>query len=278
MKTKIFTSSTCGINYITTKTEIEILPNIISYGDEKYYDCIEINADIYYSRSKYESDNNVHIFAVENDRFEIIISNLKEKGYDNFLFIINESEKEYFDLLDKYKDDNRFNVIKTKLYLYPLAYTLVNIEKYFLENFDMNKINEYISNMENRFKIYFYVPSNNIIEGISDNQNQLFLSKYKDKGLLYDGTKDGLLYLKKYKNRNPYNYMIKAYIQEAKEYKIIPFILYSKNRYSAHINNILKELEEYKNIIITPLSIAYGLELGNETIGLGFIIDDIELN
>ena len=144
MKTKIFTSSTCGINYITTKTEIEILPNIISYGDEKYYDCIEINADIYYSRSKYESDNNVHIFAVDNDRFEIIISNLKEKGYDNFLFIINESEKEYFDLLDKYKDDNRFNVIKTKLYLYPLAYTLVNIEKYFLENFDMNKIKKSI--------------------------------------------------------------------------------------------------------------------------------------
>lgn len=274
MKTRIFTSSSSGINYIKSKNNICVLPNIISYGDESYYDLTEIDPDRFYARKQFDSEK-AHINAVDRDKFEEIIERNKRLKYDNFIFIFNEYETDYFKLLDRYKNEN-FIVIKTKLYLYPLIHCLIEIDKMVKKEFDLDAIKAFITNSESNFKIYFYVPNKDLSRIITaDPKYDPVARAFKEeKGILYDGTKDGLMLLKKYKNKHAYEYMIKAILQEMKDYNTIPFILYSSNINSLFVDVALEKIKpNHKNTGLYPLSIEFGNELGIGAIAVGFIIE-----
>lgn len=280
MKTKFIVSSSSGLNYITHKSNIEVLNYYIYFnGFENYEDFKELKYDEFYTRLRYDLNSEITFKDLDYEKFDSIIKKSFESGYDNIILIINEKETRLLEFINSYKTkmpEANIDVIITNLYLYPLAYGVIESEKIYSKDNDINEIFELIKSLEDKFKMYIYVPEKTLYQEISSIEYDEDVINVKS-GLLYDSNKDGELLLKKYKNNMPFKYMLEAFIKEISGIDVIPFILYtdSNSRFVSLIKKKLLALNLIKNekeVISGYIDSKFGVKYGPNSLVLGFIM------
>ena len=231
--------------------------------------------DFYIRLSNDESAKPTFSYA----NFEVVqqrINKLLQEGFDRIVFIVSEySLAERDDIKFFIERENLENVyiIKTKLFLYPLVHAIKKINEGFKIDGDVNKLENDLHDLEGTFKMHFYVPEHDVLPTISKFEFDEDLFNLK-KGLLYDGDKNGVILMKKYKNNYALQNMIEAFFKETSYINYIPFILYT-NKYSKFISAIENAiLSRNPNVKIEKniLSPYIGNAIGLNTIVLGFIM------
>ena len=277
MKTRIFISSKTNLNYIRHDSSIEVLNDIIEfYPYEKYEDFNELNDYDFYIRLKNDSlakpDFKTMSYDSLNQRIEKAIKN----NIDVIVFVINENEYSLIELIERLIEDRKkLNIvlIKTKLLLYPLDYALLEANKTFKENGDIEFLKEKLKDIEDRFKFYIFTPDKDLIPSISKIEFDEDILNIR-RGLLYDCNKDGIMPIKRYKNRYPFDYLVKSMSIEIKNADVIPFILYT-NEYSKYIDLLertIKGIKEKCKIVKEVLPAYYVNLYGINSLIVGFIL------
>lgn len=276
MKTKFFVSGSSGINYIKHKSDIDAINSYIMFNEqEEYQDYTEMNSKEFYIRLTNDLTARPKIIAPSFDEVNTIISDVFNNDYTNIIFIINDFDVDLINMITRYKDlhkDQEIDLIITKLYSYPLAYASIEAEKIYNKEFDIEHVFSYIKKLEADFKMYIFIPEQEILQGVYTIDYDLDIINQKF-GNLYDGNKDGVIHLKKYRNNRPFEYMIQAFIKETENLDIVPFILYT-NEYSRYLDVLNKKIKnainkKVENYYLTP---KYGSIYGPTALVLGFII------
>jgi len=277
LKTRIFVSSRTNINYVKHDSSIEVLNDIISFHSyEDYVDYVDMNDQDFYIRCKNDSTANPTFSSIPYDYLILRIEKAVKDKVEKIVFIINDNE---FELIKKIEDaiseknDLDITLLKTKLLLYPFDYAVLEANKEFKKDGDIEKLEAKLKDVEDRFKLYFFSPERDILPNISkiDFDDDVLGEK---RGTLYDCNKSGVVLLKKYKNRYPFEYLLNAIIKETAYLNVIPFIHYSDQ----HSKFVYKLEKEYLNkkpntkIIKEVLPAYYGNIYGINTLVIGFIM------
>ncbi len=277
MKTRIFISSKTNINYVKHDSSIEVLNDKISfYSYENYIDYVEMKDFDFYIRCKNDPTAMPSFESPTYDEILFKINNAIEENVTDIAFIINENE---LDLIKTIKDaidekiDINVRLIKTKLLLYPLDYAIVKANEKFKEDGNFESLEETIKDIEDKFKLYFFSPVKDVVPTISKIEYDDELLEIRN-GSLYDCNKDGIMLIKKYKNRYPFAYLISALQKELTYIDVVPFILYTDS-YSKYVEKIEKTILAIKSdaeIVKEVLPAYYGNLYGINSVVVGFIM------
>ena len=279
MKTRIFISSKTNLNYIRYDSSIEVLNDIISfYSYEEYDDFIDMNDNDFYIRCKNDSLAKPTFKCMSYDDLVKRIDKAIIDKVDKVVFIINENEKELIELIEKIIDEDRYpdiSLIKTKLLLYPFDYALLEANKSFKKDGNIDELTKKFKEVEDKFKLYIFTPEHDILPTISKIDYDEDILEVK-KGVLYECNKDGVVLLKKYKNKYPFDYLVKSITTEIAGVDVISFILYT-DAYSKYIEVLEKQINALKvgdKIIKEVLPAYYGNMYGINSLIVGFIVKE----
>lgn len=276
LKTRIFISSKTNINYVRHDSSIEVLNDKISFHPyEEYMDYVDMKDYDFYIRCKNDLTANPCFGTIPYSDLILRINKAKDDKVDVIVFLINEDEIELIktveDVIDE-KIDIDIKLIKTKLLLYPFDYALLEANETFKKDGNIEEFEKNIKYYEDRFKIYFFSPEKDVLPTISKIEYDDDLLEIR-KGTLYDCNKNGVILLKRYKNKYPFDYLVKAIKKEIEDIEIIPFILFT-DIYSKYVDKLEREIKSVNKVTVIKegLPAYYGNLYGINSIAVGFII------
>lgn len=278
MKTKIFVFSSSGLDYISHVPQITVIPDVItSMYNEDYYEGNELTPLQHYERLRNDKYYNPTISTVDSDYVNELIDTALANSYDRFVFFINDNDiVNYSPCVSKISEERReldITILRINALSYPLAHLVIEVEKKLRANENLDEIISFVNSYRNSFKIYFYAPKENVLPSVKriDFDDDVIASSTYGKVFLYDGN---LIELKKDIKESNLEMLLNNYVNDVKDSKVIPFLLYT-NKYSLY-NEVLerKLLSIYpriKSIKSFQVPIMLGSKVGNNAIGIGFV-------
>ncbi len=278
MKTKIFVFSSSGLDYISHVPQITVIPDVITsmYG-EVYYEGNELTPIQCFERMRNDKYFNPTPSVVDSNYIEKQINSALSNSYDRFIFLVNDNDiVNYSKSVATVVEERReldITVLRVNALSYPLAHLAIEVEKMVRANENLDDVISYVNSYRDSFKIYFYSPKENVLPSIKriDFDDDVISSSTYGKVFLYDGN---LNEMKRDLKESNLEMMIKHYVEDVTDSKVIPFLLYS-NKYSLY-NEVLerKLLAIYpriKSIKTFQVPIVLGSKVGHNAVGIGFV-------
>lgn len=280
MKTKIFVCSNSGIDYIKHSPNISSVPIVYIFNnDEEYIDYVNLTADAFYNRKKY--DNLISV-DYSSSQYHFVNEKVKEAiaaGYNQILFLL--SSKHYSNLfvtasivLSENKEV-KSAIYDSNLFAYPLAYMAMKANEMFESGMKMEAVLNRLDIYKKNQNIFIFEPTKD--DEYSDNFERFF--RYGKCYSILNGrvvkmnvpVKDSLVKI------------FGDYSKQIDGLDVVPFILTTdlNSRYVNILMNGILDIDptkssgkNYKKIPVCFIPPTVGMELGNNLVGIGYIIDD----
>ncbi len=279
MKTKIFISSSSGLDTIPHQTSITVIPDVLVFsGDESYLDGVELNGEGLYQRLRNDKTAKVAIMPQKYTYIEDLLKNAIKNNYERFFFILStKSNVDYSRLYERIKEDySDFDILiyRTNTYAYPMAYVAITADKLFKDNLDLPLIYSKLDSISDNYKLYFFSPQEDVYKPIKRIDFDEDIINQAQVGVLSIVDKHGILNVRRIKNKLPLEQLLGNFLDDIQNISVIPFIIYT-NRYSAYAevieNRIMDFYPKLKGIKRYLLPSSFGNFLGMYSVGVGYI-------
>ena len=284
MKTKIFVCSNSGIDYIKHSPNIDSIPIIYVFNNgEEYIDYVNLTADAFYNRKRFDNLISVDYASAQYHYVNEKVKGAIAEGYDQILFLL--SSKHYSNLfvtasivLAENKEV-KSAIYDSNLFAYPLAYMAMKANELCEKQVGLNEVLDRLEILKKNQNIYIFEPTKN--DDYSKNFEKYF--RYGRCYSIFNGrvvrmnipTKDSLVKV------------FGEYSRQIDGMEVCPFVLTTdlNSRYvNILINGILDidptkaNTKNYKKIPVCFIPPTVGMELGDNLVGIGYVIDDNLLN
>ena len=237
MKTKIITTSSSSLNYLSVPHNVAVIPDIISYSkNEEYYDYVEIQSEVFFNRLKMDF-NKPNVIPNSKEYIREIIEQLQEAEYDQILFILPMNTIiNYVPQIELVMSDINipFIIYQTSLIGYPLANLIQEADEKLKEGVDIHDVVKLLDVIALNSNIFIFSPFNDLLTSISRIELDDDIIEYDKQGRVYTINTSNLVEIKKDKKSYPFSVMINTFIKSVENKPSLPFIMYS-SRLSAYI-------------------------------------------
>ena len=272
MKTKILVSSDSGIDYMSHPYSVQSLPSLIKFFDiEKYFDFIDMSAEKFFNRLRYDSKVKPEIVPMDLEFIQNDI-NIALESYDNVLIIVSNF-LDYTLLFNELKNvyQEQINFYKTDATGYILSTMAIECDKALKENKSFDEAFKLMENIYNNSAMLILNPLVDI--SISENVDEDKRVEEKRKSRLVIVEPQNEIEIKD-RDRDFIVSMIKQYLDRVAEEYVMPFIMYS-SKYSYYLKLIESKLliihKRYKSIKKIPASPNLGMKYGSNIVIIGYI-------
>ncbi|MCR5112375.1 MAG: DegV family protein [Acholeplasmatales bacterium] len=276
MKTKIFVSSSSGLDYISHAPTISVLPDRIVFSSvEEYEDYAELKAPEFYTRLKYDNEAKPKILAAQYDSINKMIDQALKYKYEAFVVILNKFDDKYYDVIKKIiekRPEINLTIIGTSLLSYPLALGAIAADKMIKAGKTYPEVEQMLANRSDTFGIYFFSPDEDILPSIMKIEYDEDIELSGTNANSYIADQNGITLVKKNKKVYPYQQLIRLFFDAIKDKETEPFILCT-DEYSMYAKTMEKRLEseypgkEIKKYYLTP---EFGCQLGCNVVAVGY--------
>ena len=284
MKTKIFVCSNSGIDYIKHSPNIDSIPIIYVFNNgEEYIDYVNLTADAFYNRKRFDNLISVDYASAQYNYVNEKVKSAIAEGYDQILFLL--SSKHYSNLfvtasivLAENKEV-KSAIYDSNLFAYPLAYMAMKANELFENQVSLNEVLDRLEILKKNQNIYIFEPTKN--DDFSKNFEKCF--RY---GRCYQ-ILNGRVVRMKVPTKDSLVKIFGEYSRQIDGIEVCPFVLTTdlNSRYvNILINGILDidpskaNTKNYKKILVCFIPPTVGMELGDNLVGIGYVIDDNLLN
>ena len=283
MKTKIFVCSNSGIDYIKHSTNIDTIPIIYTFNNgEEYIDYINLTADAFYNRKKYDNLISVDYTSVEYSFVNEKVKKAITEGYKQILFLL--SSKHYSNLfvtasivLSENKNI-KSSIYDSNLFSYPLAYMAMKANEMFEKGLSMDEVLAKLDIFKKNQNIFIFEPK------LKDEYSNVFEKNFRS-GKCYS-ILNGRVVKMNVPVKDSLVKLFADYSRQIDGLDVIPFVLTTdlNSRYVSILTNGILDIDptkssnpNYKKIPVCFIPPTVGMELGNNLVGIGYIIDDDSL-
>lgn len=275
MKTKIFVTSDSGIDYISHPYSISSISSLIKFFDaEEYYDFIDITAEKFFNRLRYDSKSTPKIktIGIEYIRNDI---NTALESYDNVLLIINNF-LDYNDIIQGLKKDyaKQIDFYITNATGYVLSNMAIECDKALKEEKTLKEAKKIMDDVYKNSATILMSPQNDISNFIIMDEETRVNMHPKAKIHYFDSTEEYEI-KEREKDKDIVVIMISKYLDSIKDKAVVPFIMYS-NKDSYYLKLIESKLllihKRLRTIKKLPISPNLGLKYGKNIIAIGYVL------
>ena len=281
MKLKVFISSSCGIEKVTSPT-ITILQNeIVFNGIETYRNTNEMSFESFIDRVNLDRMAKPEISFCKRELIELEIKKSLDDGVDIFLFLIPSSIVSYFEpiIVECFKDERvQYTIYPMRTELYPVLYMAQESIALFEKGKTMNTILDMLEYVDDHNAVYLYSPVKDKTVGVEKHT-------YDDE--IYNITEDGnYFYIIRGTNVSATRLKVKQqsiepfftkFIREITDKAVLPYIVYT-NKDSRYLEifkktllTLFPKMKRPKMVLASP---SFVMKYGSNCCGIGYILKE----
>ena len=274
MKTKIFVTSDSGIDYISHPYSISSISTLIKFFDvEEYYDYIDMTAEKFFNRLRYDSKSvpTINTIGIEYIRNDI---NIALESYDNVLMVIN-NDLDYNDIVQGLKNDygDKIDFYLTSATGYILASMALECDKALKEEKSLDTAKYIMDDIYANSATFLMSPENDI-SSFTIMTEEKRVSEHPKATILYFDSLVTHQVKEKEKDKDIVVILVSRYLAAIENKTVVPFIMYS-NKDSYYLKLLESKLllihRRLRTIKKIPISPYLGLKYGKNIIAIGYV-------
>ena len=266
-----------GIDYLVHDKEIRKFRSLLNIGKEEYEDFIEISSDDFYNRLEKNPDLDISTAQTSTGKILEMYEEMKEAGYTKLLVITISKQLSgtYQNAVLAAKMIDIDVIVYDSLSLtYVEALMAMTAKKMADQNKSMEEIILALDQIRDNNHVFITVNTLKYLvkNGRLSNVAGALGSLLKLRPLLHLSKEGKVETLDKIRTTSKAREELKQrFLQEVKDKKVIPFIVYTNNM--EEMLDLKDELEGYglDDVLLIPLTPVVGCHAGPGTMGVGYI-------
>lgn len=277
-KIAIITCSNSGLDYLDYPKDIRNFRSSIQFGDESYYDFVEMDAKTFYQRIEKDPDDIPKTAYYPIGRMIEDFLELEKEGYDEAIVIVISSQLSgLYEAIQKAADEVKIKVTRfdSKALAYGEAYMVLEAHRLASEGKSVEEIISHLEKIRENHHVYFavdtllYLVKNGRLSKLQGTLGTMLQMK----PLLTINEIGKVETLEKIRTiKKAHQRVIEKYIEETTGINCITYISHAHaDLYVSWFVDEIKKVFPEREVIVAPLTPVVGAHTGPKALGVGYI-------